>query len=193
VHFVITTVLIVAFVPPVLGAQDGISNEEAEMRLEIKARALVRITFQDQGLDAIYEQAGKTASLIMINALQSNLKRELTASENKRMNNVVYRSIRNLVSADEWEKVIAPIYSKYYSIEDLDKIVDFYKTPVGRKVLKLQGNIVREAGEAGEKLFAGKADKFQEILLKELDFGLRDNPSRSRNRPILNGFPRALA
>jgi len=25
------------------------------------------------------------------------------------------------------------------------------------------------------------------------DFGLRDNPSRSRNRPILNGFPHALA
>lgn len=60
------------------------------------------------------------------------------------------------VNSDEIISITVPVYAKYYTEEDLDQLIAFYKTPVGRKVVSVTPQIVQESmllgREWGQKL-----------------------------------------
>jgi uncharacterized protein len=64
------------------------------------------------------------------------------------------------IDADSLLELIIPIYAKYYSAEDLDQLIAFYGTPLGQKMLQVQGPITQETiavstqwgQEVGEKV-----------------------------------------
>lgn len=144
-------------------------GDKTEQQLQLKAQGLVRMMLQDEGLEAIYEMAGKTAAAIVTSSMQAELGRELTVSESKSLEKVVINSIRRAFAPEDWVLAVAPVYAKYFSSEELDKLADFYRTPVGKKTIRLQGNIVRESGDAGEKLFEANAERFVEIFQQEME------------------------
>jgi hypothetical protein len=45
------------------------------------------------------------------------------------------------------EKVYQPLYAKYFSADELEKIVIFYRTPVGRKLMKSMPALMQEASQ----------------------------------------------
>jgi uncharacterized protein len=46
-------------------------------------------------------------------------------------------------------ELILPIYAKYYSLEDVEQLIAFYQTPLGQKMLQVQGPIAQESMTAG--------------------------------------------
>lgn len=58
--------------------------------------------------------------------------------------------IEKEINAEELIKLIIPIYDKYYTIEDLDQIIAFYKSPVGVKMIASMPQIMQESMEAGQ-------------------------------------------
>jgi hypothetical protein len=55
------------------------------------------------------------------------------------------------VSADELINMSVPIYQKYYSEEDIQAIVAFYDSPVGKRMVKNQPAVVQEAMQIGQQ------------------------------------------
>jgi hypothetical protein len=53
-------------------------------------------------------------------------------------------------STKDLVKLLAPTYKKYLSMEDLDQISAFYKTPAGAKLAKYTPEISVESMKAGE-------------------------------------------
>ncbi len=71
------------------------------------------------------------------------------------------------IDVDGMTKIIVPIYDKYFTEEDIDQLIIFYKTPLGQKMLELHPKISLDAMEAG-KIWG------QEIAEKIL-FDLKEN------------------
>ncbi|WP_019613903.1 DUF2059 domain-containing protein [Psychromonas ossibalaenae] len=67
------------------------------------------------------------------------------------------------IDVDEVENRIIPVYQKYLTEEDIQAINAFYNTPAGKKIIKIQPNIVRESYAIGQEWGKKTAQK---ILLK---------------------------
>ena len=81
------------------------------------------------------------------------------------MNNMIssYKKQLPNVTADFWDEtikeinvidladIVAPIYSKYYTDEELTKLIEFYKSPLGRKVVEKLPMITQDSYAAGEE------------------------------------------
>lgn len=68
------------------------------------------------------------------------------------------------IKADDLVAMIIPIYSKYYEESELDELIRFYKTPVGKKVIAVMPQIMQESMMAGQTW----GQKIGEKVAKEL-------------------------
>lgn len=55
------------------------------------------------------------------------------------------------VNADELINITVPIYQKHYSEEDIQAILAFYKSPVGRRMVSSMPVVMQEAMQAGQQ------------------------------------------
>jgi len=54
-------------------------------------------------------------------------------------------------SIDELVEMLAPVYKKHLSEDDLDKIIQFYNTPVGKKLAEATPAITQESMQVGQQ------------------------------------------
>lgn len=57
----------------------------------------------------------------------------------------VWEKFKEGMNADDFINMTAPVYSKYYDEEELDKLIAFYKTPLGQKVITVSPQIMQES------------------------------------------------
>lgn len=67
-------------------------------------------------------------------------------------------------SITDLTKMLAPIYVKYLSIEDVDAMIAFYKTPVGKKYASVTPKITAESVAIGQQWGMQMAKSIQEKL-----------------------------
>jgi len=53
------------------------------------------------------------------------------------------------VNPEALTTIIIPIYDKYYTTEEINKIIEFYQTPLGKKVISTMPQIMQESIQAG--------------------------------------------
>lgn len=70
------------------------------------------------------------------------------------------------INADEIINLIIPIYDKYYTEQEIDELINFYKTPLGQKTIKVLPNITQESMAAGEKWGREIAEKINRKIKK---------------------------
>lgn len=73
----------------------------------------------------------------------------------------------NQIDAASLIKMVIPIYEKHYSEQDIDDLITFYKTPLGKKVLESTPLIMQESMEAGKAWGREIAEKVTEELKKK--------------------------
>lgn len=71
------------------------------------------------------------------------------------------------VNAEDLISKIVPIYDKYYTENDIDEMIKFYKSPVGIKMTNNLQNIFVESQESGRKWGTEIAEK----VIKKLENG----------------------
>lgn len=52
--------------------------------------------------------------------------------------------LRAIFNADEIIERLVPVYAKYYTLQEIREMINFYKSPVGRKMLDLNPLLVEE-------------------------------------------------
>jgi hypothetical protein len=60
--------------------------------------------------------------------------------------------VRDLFSSEEAKTAFASIYAEVFTEAEIRQLMDFARTPLGRKVVANQGNLARRGAEAGERL-----------------------------------------
>jgi len=59
--------------------------------------------------------------------------------------------VKKEVNSEELINLYIPIYDKYYTEEDLEDLVKFYKSPIGKKVTSIMPQMMNESMEIGRK------------------------------------------
>jgi len=67
------------------------------------------------------------------------------------------------------ENVYYPLYDKYYTEEDLQAMINFYKTPTGRKTISVMPQLLQESIQRVAQIIQPQAVQiFQEIFEQEM-------------------------
>lgn len=77
----------------------------------------------------------------------------MMASFKKSYNNVddqFWEEFARQIKAEDLVNLIIPIYDKYYTEEDIDQLIGFYKSPIGKKVIETLPQITQESMLAGQ-------------------------------------------
>ena len=67
-------------------------------------------------------------------------------------------------SIDNLVDMLTPVYQKHMTIVDLEKIIEFYQTPVGKKYAEKTPVIMQESMQVGQQWGMDMGQKFQEKL-----------------------------
>ena len=65
------------------------------------------------------------------------------------MDNQVWDEFSKELNVDDLIDLTVPIYEKYYTENEIEQLIKFYKTPLGRKVTENLPMITQESMEAG--------------------------------------------
>jgi hypothetical protein len=86
----------------------------------------------------------------------------------------VWASLKKEMRISDFIETVYPIYAKYYSFDDINGLILFYKSPLGQKVLKNQGPLMQETIAAG-MAWGQKAGQDISAKLKEKGFKLPES------------------
>jgi hypothetical protein len=76
----------------------------------------------------------------------------------------VWQRLKGQTRSEELIERMIPIYDKYYTQQDLDGIIAFYRSPLGQKFIRTSPDVSREGFEAGQEWATEKG----EVVLKQL-------------------------
>ncbi len=54
------------------------------------------------------------------------------------------------ISSEELIKLTIPIYDKYYTEDDIDKLIVFYNSPIGKKLIATMPQVLQESMSVGK-------------------------------------------
>jgi D-alanyl-lipoteichoic acid acyltransferase DltB (MBOAT superfamily) len=82
-----------------------------------------------------------------------------------------WEEMYKIVDTDEITSMIVPIYDQFFSSEEIDQLIDFYTTDIGKKLIERTPMITNESMRLGQEW----GEKIgEEILNKMRDDGLID-------------------
>ena len=67
-------------------------------------------------------------------------------------------------SLDELVEMLLPVYQKHLTRSDLEKVIEFFETPVGKKYAEKNPFITQESMQAGQQWGMKVGQRFQEKL-----------------------------
>ena len=76
--------------------------------------------------------------------------------------------IKEKIDLKSIQKVVAiHLYDKYYSKDELQNLVDFYKTPTGQKTIQVMPQLTQESMNLFNQLFVPPLVEIQEQIIEE--------------------------
>ena len=136
------------------GADSSRTAEEA-------AQELARLSIELGSLDAALGRAADWTWSASIDALTLELGREPSEEENDRGRAILREVLAGFLTPELWEKSITRVYTERFTAVELNEMVRFYGSPVGRKVLSLEGEVSGAVDdEIGEALGEDRLEEF---------------------------------
>lgn len=131
---------------------------------------LSAIASQAQGVSKEYEQA-------MIKMLEASRSMEAMKQIAPQMINMIKQQTKD-VPDEAWKEIEAemiamydqiikamiPIYQKYMTLEDIQEVIKFYETPVGKKMAEATPKITMESMPIAQKIAMENMQKLMEKL-----------------------------
>jgi hypothetical protein len=103
--------------------------------------------------------------------LESQLKRGLSSAELEKLKSASRRTVTEILPKKLVEHAAVSIYVKHFSTAELDAIIAFYNTPLGKKLQELMPELAREGDQLGQETFVSHEkelmDRFQQEISKE--------------------------
>lgn len=91
---------------------------------------------------------------------------------------IIRQEVNQLIS-EEVEKedgllsILVPIYDKYYTHKDIKGLIEFYNTPLGKKLIETMPAVTQESMLAGQKWGAALGPEITDRIKKRLrDYGI---------------------
>ncbi len=118
---------------------------------------------KEQKVEKLMEVMGMTKNVeLMFTQMMNHY-----AETNPTVPTIFWTKIREKINYNDLLEKMVGIYSKYYTSEDIDQLIKFYNTPVGKKSMSILPQIMQESMKAGEEWGVKTAEKVIADLEKE--------------------------
>lgn len=138
------------------------------------AREVVQLVLKHGAFETMMEEAADTAMDVMRVGFQAELGRELTYSENAKIRTAFRRAMSTVYPQKVWEDAVVPLYMKYFDAAEMEQVLEFYKTPLGLKMLVLTPRLQQEGAQAGRDLVRTRETEF----LRRFEYEIRKELSQ---------------
>lgn len=103
--------------------------------------------------------------LQVMNSIIDSYKKSYPKLEN---NNSFWSDFQKEFTAGEMINRIIPVYEKYYTDDDIKQLIQFYQSPVGKKVIATMPGVMQESMHIGEMWGKEVSDKLA-LKIKEIN------------------------
>lgn len=141
----------------------------AEAQGRIAAREIAEADFQYGGFSLLVGGAVDEAMATMRPALESELGRELTRSEDAKLQRIVEGTVSRVFPEEVWIDAFERIYLRFFSNAELRAIASFYRTPAGRQLVRLNSTLVAEAEKVARNLYESREQQFEDVFIAEFE------------------------
>jgi uncharacterized protein len=99
------------------------------------------------------------------------LAEQINPGEGKQVNELMQTKFlpRILERSHEFTELIAEVYAKHFTMAELDQLIEFYNTPVGRKLVQEQPQMMTEAMGLGQRWGQAVASEVMQEIAPEFD------------------------
>ena len=119
------------------------------------ARDLARLLVGDSSRRGIEEQVGAGMMQAMASTLEERLSRRLLEVEWHTLAGIVRRFLEDALPEHVTEEVAAEIYARHFDEQELQELLSFQRSPVGRKAWRLNPVIARDTAQALDRELRG--------------------------------------
>jgi len=88
--------------------------------------------------------SGKMA-IQMMNQMMDSFK-----SSYSKVNDTFWEDFKKEIKAEDITNMIIPIYDKHYTESDIDQLIAFYNSPIGKKMIATMPQVMQESMIAGQ-------------------------------------------
>lgn len=88
--------------------------------------------------------SGKMA-IQMMNQMMGTLK-----SSHSKAGDEFWENLKKEIKAEDIENMIIPIYDKYYTESDIEQLIAFYGSPIGKKMIATMPQVMQESMIVGQ-------------------------------------------
>jgi len=140
--------ILTALVQPVVAQESSVLDK----RHELAVREFIQNQVSPEYMEELYAEAASQASVQFQASIQPTLKRALSDNEKQRLYMFWYRKAKDMIPSATLEQILVPLYVRYFTLDEVEEINRFYRTPVGKKLTALTPKLTRESQSAGEEL-----------------------------------------
>ena len=92
---------------------------------------------------------------------------ELQAQRRPAIPQKVWDSVRELVDLQDLKPDLINIYSRYFTLEEINQLNNFYASPIGVKLVQVQPDIVTDSMQSVQAWAQGLNGKMQVVLTEK--------------------------
>ena len=123
-------------------------------------------TSKSQKINQLLELTGSGKMGIQVmNQMMEHLK---SSSSDSKAKTEFLEEFKKEVKAEDITNMIIPIYDKYYTESDIDQLIAFYNSPIGKKMISTMPQVMQESMVVGQAWGKQIIEKVQ-AKLKEKD------------------------
>jgi len=138
-----------------------------ELRLE-KAMEIVQLERRAGAYEKTLDRGASYALQAAAGPLTLQLERELSADERERAKTVMRRVLAEFLAVDAWENAIGQVYAAHFTPAEMQAAIEFFSSPVGAKIIELQGTIDQQTADAVEEIIGSRIQDFIGRIDEEL-------------------------
>ena len=117
---------------------------------------------------AMFQQIARTLVPGLRPALESQLRRPVSAAEERKLVDVIRRTFAGVFPIALFEDELVSVYAKQFSEAEAKALLRFYRTPVGSKAIRVASVLTGEGAAIGERLAQSRQAEFAQRLRDEL-------------------------
>jgi len=156
-QFILSFALFFAFLIPVQAIAEGNTTTVAKSTSASKSDSVAEAMklLNEMNLKNVYENAVKNSTIRLVNA----------NPKFKKIEGKIKDFYNKYIGWNGMKEDLAKLYAKYYTVDELKEITNFYKTKTGKKVLATMGKLAYD----GQMITQNRLKPHLEELKKILD------------------------
>ena len=127
---------------------------------EEAARALAELSIELGSLDRALDRATTSAWEATEPPLTLQLGRELNDDEREWVHAMLRETLAEHMTGDIWQDAVTRVYGQHFSAVEIEQLIEFYGSPLGRKMLSQGDELAREVDDDMRERLDAKIEEF---------------------------------